>query len=150
MKPNILPCAAHLSCHYKSHVHSECITLQQGSLHRKLQRLTQIYSLRVLPPHFYYDRKHTVELSNITLQSVNCSPPKTSFSSVSFHSLSLLVCGCRGSGSELTACFSAFNFLHHLTTHFYVTVFVWVYFCLSCLRRVFFILKVNSLRPHCF
>lgn len=48
---------------------------------------------------------------------------------ISFSSHSLPpFCGCRSSGFKLTVCVSAFNFLHHLTTYFYVTVFFKIYF----------------------
>lgn len=56
-EPNIPPRAALVPCHYKSHVPSECVTLQRESLHPTPRCPTPIYSLRELPPHLGCDPK---------------------------------------------------------------------------------------------
>lgn len=110
----------HLSLAITSHiVSSKCITLQQESLNPTLSPI-QIYGLcaSIIPR---LGPKHMAQISNVTLQLWTVFPQNSSssFSSPSPPPPSLFFFF---SGLKLTVCVSAFNFLHHLTPRFYVTI----------------------------
>lgn len=65
-------------------------------------------------------------VGSMLTRSSLCPPPGRRF----FPPLSLSSLGCYSSGLEITVCDFAFNFLHHLTTCFYVTNLSKIYFYL--------------------
>ena len=118
--PLIRPPAAPVPCYYKSHVSSKCITLQQESL----QRLIHISGTCTWTIPLYYAQKYgwiisiTLHLWTV-LPENSASLPSPLILPLSSSSSSVAVKAVDWSWQRV----SAFNFLHHLTTHFYVTVF---------------------------
>lgn len=113
--PLIRPHAASVPRYYKSHVSSKWITLQRESPHPTVRGQIQIYDPWASTIPLLWPKR----MENYPTLPCICelSSPKT------LSPPSPLFCGCKSSRLELTVGASPFNFLHHLATHFYVTVF---------------------------
>lgn len=105
--PLIRPHAAPVPCYHKS----------QESNHPTLQSLIQLqYMAGVLQTYLYFDRNIWQKYPTLP-----CSF-ELFFPSTLPHPSPLPLFLSSSVDLKLTVCVSAFNFLHHLTTRFYVTV----------------------------